>query len=151
MVDTLSTPWDFHNNDKKLFSPDELHKVTYYDLNEIAMGAPLGGQCSLQTSDNKSLNIYNWCGGPPVWQTDGKLVAIPLWIRKFFKGTVQQIGIVDIGKLELTIYWKTFRVLDLRSFEKGIISGYDSPIHKTTSLTFDIENEEYDRIVKLWR
>jgi hypothetical protein len=55
MVDTLSTPWDFHNNDKKVFSPKGTQKLIYGDLNEIAMGAPIGGQCYLETEDKQKL------------------------------------------------------------------------------------------------
>ncbi len=47
MTDTYPNPWDFNNIDKKLVSPDNFYKAVYYDLNEIAMGAPIGGQCFL--------------------------------------------------------------------------------------------------------
>jgi hypothetical protein len=65
------------------------------------------------------------------------------------KGTVQQIGILDTKTMELKIFAKTFRVLDLRSFDKKTIYGYDSPIHKTKTVTFEIEKEEIDKIIKL--
>lgn len=150
MVDTLSTPWDFHNNDKKAFSPKGTQKLIYGDLNEIAMGAPIGGQCYLETEDKKKIKIHDWCGGPPAWDTDGDLVAIPIWTRKFLR-TVQQIGIVDTIKGELKIFKKTFDVLDIRTFDKGIIYGYDSPIYKTKTVTFDIEKEKADRVLRLWK
>ena len=148
MVDTLSTPWDFHNNDKKVFSPSGTQKLTYGELNEIAMGAPIGGQCFLEIENRPRIKIYDWCGGPPAWDTDGGLVAIPIWTRKFLR-TVQQIGIVDTLKGELRIFKKTFDVLDIRSFDKGIVYGYDSPIYKTKTLTFDIEKEKIDKILRL--
>jgi len=113
------------------------------------MGAPIGGQCFLETVDNKKIKIHDWCGGPVAWETDGKLLAIPIWTRKFLKGTVQQIGILDTRTMELKLFTKTFRVLDFRSFDKTTIYGYDSPIHKTTTVTFDIENEKIDTIIKL--
>lgn len=148
MVDTLSTPWDFHNNDKKVFSPKGKQKLIYGDLNEIAMGAPIGGQCYLETEDKQKLKIHDWCGGPPAWDTDGDLVAIPIWTRKFL-GTVQQIGIVDTIKGELKIFKKTFDVLDIRSFDKGIVYGHDSPISKTKTVTFNIEKEKIDKVLRL--
>jgi hypothetical protein len=149
MLDTYPNPWDFHNNGKTLLSSDNFHKVVYYDLNEIAMGAPIGGQCFLETTDKQKFKIHNWCGGPPAWETDGQLLAIPIWTRNFLKGTVQQIGLVDTKTKELKIFSKTFRVLDLRSFDKKVIFGYDSPIHKTTAITFDIEKEKIDTIINL--
>ncbi|MFD2890404.1 hypothetical protein ACFS5J_00030 [Flavobacterium chuncheonense] len=149
MIETYPNSWDFHNTDKKLVSVDNHHKVVYYDLHEIAMGAPIGGQCFLETADNKKLKIHDWCGGPPAWETDGQLVAIPIWTRKFLKGTVQQIAVLDTAKMELKIFRKTFDVLDIRSFDKRTIYGYDSPIHKTKTVTFDIEKERVETLIKL--
>jgi len=148
MIDTLSTPWDFHNNDKKAFSPKGAQKLTYEALNEIAMGAPIGGACYLEIGDKQRVKINDWCGGPPAWETDGDLVAIPIWTRKHLR-TVQQIGIVDTTKGELKIFKKTFDVLDIRSFDKGIIYGYDSPIYETKVVTFDIAKEKIDQIIRL--
>ena len=149
MIKTYPNPWDFNNTDKKLASADNSHKLVYYDLNEIAMGAPIGGQCFLEANDNKKVKIHDWCGGPPAWETDGQLIAIPIWRRKFLKGTVQQIGIVDIRAMKLTIFAKTFGVLDLHSFDKTIICGYDSPIHNTKTVTFDIGREKIETTIKL--
>jgi hypothetical protein len=149
MNDTLSTPWDFQNNHKKAYSSDNFHNVVYYNLNEIAIGAPIGGECYLETKDKQKIRIHDWCGGPPAWEIDGKCVAIPIWTRKLFKGTVQQIGVVDTKRKELRIYLQTFTVLDLRSFDKGVIYGYDSPIHKTTTLTFDTQKEKIDKVIEL--
>ncbi len=51
--------------------------------------------------------------------------------------------------MELKIFKKTFTVLDIRSFDKATIYGYDSPIHKTETVSFDIEKEKFDTIIKL--
>lgn len=85
------------------------------------MGAPIGGQCFLETADNKKFKIHDWCGGPPAWETDAQLVAIPIWTRKFLNGTVQQIAVLDTAKMELKIFRKIFDVLDIRSFDKTTI------------------------------
>lgn len=149
MVKTYPNPWNFHNTDKTLISVDNYHKVVYYDLSEIAMGAPIGGQCFLETSDKKKVKIHDCCGGPPAWETSGQLVAIPIWIRKPFKGTVQQIGVLDSRNMELKIFKKIFRVLDIRSFDIATIYGYDSPVHKTETVTFDIEKEKIETRINL--
>lgn len=149
MTDTYPNPWNFHNTDNRLVSIDNVHRVVYYDINEIAMGAPIGGECFLETSDNKKVKIHDWCGGPPAWEKEGQLLAIPIWTRKLLKGTVQQIGVVDTRNMELRIFKKTFRVLDIHSFDKTIISGYDSPIYKTEILNFDIGKEKIETIIKL--
>ncbi len=149
MIDTYPNPWDFHNADKTLVSANNLHKLVYYHLKEIAMGAPIGGQCFLETADKKKIKIHEWSGGPPAWEKSGLLFAIPIWTQNFPKGTVQQIGIVDIKKMELKIFAKKFSALDIRSFDKKLIYGYDSPIHKKTLVTFDIETEKIDTVIKL--
>ena len=51
--------------------------------------------------------------------------------------------------MELKIFKKTFRVLDIRSFDKTTIYGYDSPIYKTETVTFDIEKEKIETTIKL--
>ena len=149
MTNTYPNPWDFSNNDKALTSPNNNYKLVYYDLNEIAMGAPIGGKCLLEIANKKKVLINNWCGGPAVWETDGQLIAIPIWQRKSWKGTVQQIGIVNTEKMELKIFSKVFRVLDLRSFNKTTISGYDSPIHNQSIVDFNIEQEKIETIIQL--
>lgn len=149
MIDNYPNPWDFHNTDKILTSSDNYHKVLYYDLNEIAMGAPIGGRCVLESSDNKKIKIHDWCGGPPVWETNGQLIAIPIWTRKHLMGTVQQLGVLNISNMEFKIFRKIFRVLDLRSFDLKIIYGYDSPIYDTKTVTFDIEKEKIEKIIKI--
>ncbi|MGN6398459.1 MAG: hypothetical protein ACTHMI_23005 [Mucilaginibacter sp.] len=150
MNDSNLTPWDFPNINQAPLSADNIYKIIYHDLDEIAMGAPLGGQCFLETADEK-IFIYKWCGGPSIWESGGLLAAIPIWTRKLLKGTVQQIGIIDTKEMVLKIFSKTFRVLDLHSFDKKTIHGYDSPIYNRTSITFDIEAEKIETEINLIR
>ena len=149
MNDNYPNPWYFDNTDKILLSSDKSYKVVYSDLVEIAMGAPLGGKCFLETDNGKKYKIYDWCGGPAVWETSGHLLAIPIWTREFFSGTIQQIAVVNINLKNITIIKKKFRVLDFRTFDKNIIYGYDSPIFNTTTIEFDIKTEKIDKILKL--
>ena len=137
-------PWNFHNTNHALVSPDQLYQLVYYDLNEIAMGAPLGGLCYLKENGTK-VKIHDWCGGPPVWHNEGKLLAIPIWERTALEGTVQKIGIVDLERLELKIFEKTFRVLDLGSFEGKVVRA----AYQDTDLSFDIEAEKIEVVLKL--
>ncbi len=140
-------PWDFPDIIKAPFSNDH-YNIVYDNLNEIVMGAPLSGACFLELKQKKVF-IYEECGGPPVWETNGQFIAIPIWTRKFFKGTIQQIGIVDITTLKLQIFSQIFEVLDLKSFDSKIISGQNSPIHKQSNVIFDIEKEKVDRTIDL--
>ena len=145
---TYPNPWSFDNSDKTLISTNNLFKIVYSELGEIGMGAPIGGKCFIEMDNGQKIKIHDWCGGPPVWETSGEFLAIPIWIRKIWK-TVQKIGIVNLKTKELKIYSKTFKVLDLRTFDKTIVCGYDSPIHKTKTLVFDIEKEKVATVIKL--
>ena len=140
--ESYPNPWHFDNEDLKLVSPDGYSRIVYKNLHEIAMGAPLGGECFLETGDNKIYNLENWFAGPPVWETSGKMIAVPVWQRLFWHGVVQRIGIVDLNAMNLKLYNKEFDVLDLRSFHEKKIYGYDSPILKTTTVYFELEREK---------
>lgn len=137
-------PWNFRNIHKGLLSPDGQHQLVYYDLNEIAMGAPIGGTCFLEGNGLK-IQIHDWCGGPAVWQKEGQSFAIPIWTRTLLEGTIQKFGIVDLQNLELRIFEKSFRVLDLRSFEGNrVIAILDNEAH-----SFDIDTEKIETVIKL--
>jgi hypothetical protein len=138
MNDNYPNPWAFSNADKNLISNDGQFRIEFANLNEIGMGAPLGGQCFLVTNTNDKVLLSQWCGGPIVWEAKGNKVALPVWIRKFLKGTIQQIVIADLNTRTLTTHSQTFRVLDLRTFHDNNISGYDSPIYNTKTLCLNI-------------
>ncbi|WP_140619435.1 hypothetical protein [Pontibacter mangrovi] len=140
----LSNPWTFDNADEHMFSLDKQNRIEYSELLELAMGSPLAGKCYWCGSNKRRYKIGSLCGGPPIWNPEGNMVAIPVWNRTLFKGTIQQLVVIDVIKCEWTLYKRSFRVLDLRSFQNEIISGYDSPIYDTTSLHFDINREEIE-------
>ncbi|KGO91272.1 hypothetical protein [Flavobacterium subsaxonicum] len=146
MNNTKIDPWNF---DSAYPSPDNTHTVTYSDLEEMAIGAPLNGQCFLHFPNGRSIKLGGWCGGPPVWEPDGKRFALPLWKRKIFVGTVQQLAIIDVTSLEMKIYNKIFSVLDVQSFIKNIIKGCNTPLNKCEPVLFDIEKEKVGKIVDL--
>ena len=145
MSNGYPSPWNFSNEDKNLISPDGKYKVQYGYLAEIAMGGPIGADCFLIYPKNQKLRLNNWCGGPAVWQDTGKKVALPVWTAN----REQQIAVADVDKKILTIYTKLFRVLDLRTFKENIITGFDSPIHRTTAVEFNIDTEEINETWKL--
>jgi hypothetical protein len=148
MNDNYPNPWNFSNADKNLISNDEQYRIEFGELNEIGMGAPIGGQCFLVTNNNDKVLLNQWCGGPVIWETKNNKVALPIWTRKFLKGTVQQIAIADIETRTLTIYSQTFSVLDLREFDGNNLYGYDSPIYNTKTLSLDISRMKVEKIAK---
>ncbi|MGV3587290.1 MAG: hypothetical protein ACO1OF_09830 [Adhaeribacter sp.] len=148
-MDTYPNPWEFNNGDKKLTSYTGKYKLEYYNLNEIAMGAPIGGECYVITEDNTKLKIGSWFAGPPVWETSSNLLTIPKWTRTILKGTVQKIVIADIDSKKIFIFSPIFNVLDLRTFDKNIIYGCDSPIYQPKVVSFDINTAKIDKVLAL--
>jgi hypothetical protein len=142
MINSYPNPWDFSNNDKNLLSPDGQYQIEYGKLSEIAMGAPIGGECFLVYPDHIKVQLSDWAGGPVVWQTQGGKVAFPVWTRS----RDQKIAVADINARTLTIYSPTFRVLDMKTFDQGIITGQDSPIHMATNVQFDITKEKIEKV-----
>jgi hypothetical protein len=145
----LSNPWAFDNADEQMFSPNKQNRIEYGELIELAMGSPLAGECYWCDSDNRKYKLSGLYGGPPVWNSKGNMVAIPIWSRTIFKGTIQQLSIIDVIKSEWTLYKRTFRVLDLRRFQNEIVSGYDSPICDTTPLHFELSREQIEKRKKI--
>ncbi|MGI4865330.1 MAG: hypothetical protein ACRYFZ_15520 [Janthinobacterium lividum] len=142
MATSNPTPWDFSNEDKNLSSSEGHHRLAYSELSEIAMGGPIGGKCFLLYPDNSKLKVSDWAGGPAVWETGGRRVALPVWTMR----RDQRLAVADLHARTLTIYSQKFRVLNLKAFDQGIIMGQDSPIHLTTTMQFATANEPIERV-----
>lgn len=142
MATSDPTPWNFSNEDKNLFSPGGHHRLAYSELSEIAMGGPIGGKCFLIYPDNSKLQLADWAGGPAVWETNGRRVALPVWTVS----RDQRLVVADLHARTLTIYAQKFRVLNLKAFDQGIIVGQDSPIHLTNNVQVDTANEPIERV-----
>ena len=141
--------WDFPIENSNGLKNENKAVLQYSKLNEIAMGAPIGGICELTTSRLNKFVIDKWCSGPAIWNEDGLKVAIPIWDNSLFKGTFQRIGIVDLKKYTLTKYKKKFRVLDLKTFNNNLIKGFDSPVHRMKTVEFEIKNEPIKTTIEI--
>lgn len=139
-------PWDFNSS---ISFEDFGCKLIYEDLNEIGMGAPISGTCYLVNEENSKFLINNRCAGPPVINDEKTKIAIPIWTNSFFRGTHQKLCIIDVNEMVLSTFKKPFQVLDLRTFEKNIIKGFDSPKYKTKLVEFDILKERIIERMKL--
>jgi hypothetical protein len=139
MPSKLSSPSNFHNSDKVMASPDNFHRLVYYNLVEIAMGGPLRGEGYLETKDKEKVKIHDSCGGPPAWERAGRLVAVPIWVSNPDNGLVQRMSVIDIMKMELRVYSRAFSVVELRSFDGNVIYGVASG---SKEFVFDIDKEE---------
>ncbi len=144
MINDYPNPWDFSNSDKNLISPNQNGKIVFAELCEIAMGAPISGQ-SFLVFDDTTIKLNDYTGGPVIWNEFGNKVALPIWT----KNRKQKIAIVNINDLTITIFKKLFRVIHFKKFEDITLSGIDSPIYKTSSFDFDLNNENIESVKKL--
>ncbi|TGN29498.1 hypothetical protein [Empedobacter tilapiae] len=144
MNNEYPNPWNFSNIDKNLLSPNGKYKIEFRELYEIAMGAPIGGECYL-IYDDKKLKLNDWSGGPIIWNDTSDKIALPIWTKQ----RNQKISIVDINNLTITTFKNEFRVLHFSKFIDKNLLGIDSPIYMTTKLNFDIDKEEVETIKQL--
>ncbi|MFN5307912.1 MAG: hypothetical protein ACK5C0_00485 [Candidatus Kapaibacterium sp.] len=144
MNNEYPNPWNFSNIDKNLISPNGHYSVEFGELNEIAMGAPIGGECYLNF-DNLKYKLNEWCAGPIIWNNLSTKIALPIWT----KNRNQKIEIVDISEMKITTYKREFRVLQFHSFVHNLLQGIDSPIYMTRTLYFDVDKEEIEKTKKL--
>jgi hypothetical protein len=140
--------WDFPNEISNKLKNENNATLEYSNLYEIGMGAPISGICKLNKNGGNIIIAVN-CGGPALWNESGLKLAIPIWENSFLRGKIQKIGIVDLEKNTLTKYKKKFRVLNLESFNNNKITGIDSPIHKSKTIEFNIENEKVEKIIEI--
>jgi len=140
--------WDFPNEISNKLKNENNATLEYSNLYEIGMGAPISGICKLNKNVGNIIIADN-CGGPALWNESGLKLAIPIWENSFLRGKIQKIGIVDLEKNTLTKYKKKFRVLNLESFNNNKITGIDSPIHKSKTIEFNIENEKVEKIIEI--
>jgi hypothetical protein len=98
-------PWDFAARHP---SPDGRCAARYVDLHETGHGAgPLLGRLTIEgmTADFGD----RWFGGPPLWSSDSRYLAIPEWIEHEtpdggFQPAGQAVTIIDVARLrEATI------------------------------------------------
>ena len=137
-------PWDFSNTDTNLASPNGVFKIEYGELYEIAMGAPLSGECFMLYG-NERVKLNGLYGGPAIWNDLSTKLVLPVWTEK----RSQKIAIVDVENMTISTYKKAFRVLAIQSFKGSIVTGLDSPIYMPSLLLFDSNKEEIEKTIRL--
>lgn len=133
MDNYLGTPWDFSN---EYPSPDGQKSLEFGYTGEIAMGAPLSGECWLTINGQKT-KLNGMYGGPIVWCENSIIAAIPYWTQNRF----QKLAIVDTNSMKIMISRKDFRVIELSKIENGLVFGIDSPKYRSERIEFDIKND----------
>lgn len=141
MNKNIDTPWDFRN---EYLSPNGQNSLEFGYVGEVAMGAPLSGECFLNINGDK-LKLNGMFGGPIVWSENSKKAALPYWDRN----RLQKLAIIDTSEMKILISKKVFRVIELSKFENGLVYGIDSPIHLTEKIEFNVRIEKFSKEIKI--
>ena len=123
------SPWASH---VRAVSPDQAFVAELLDGMEICMGGPTLGTLRISGTD---LPIER-CSPSLVWSDDSKLLAVPQWTSE----RMQRLLIVTIASHGFTYAPGEFDVLELHSFEEGVVRGIDSPIHKPKPVEFRLSD-----------
>ena len=157
-IENESDPWVVGPGSLEQTSPDEKSAIKFTRLNEFRMSSPLGGDCLLEIKEGENSGEYKvpaFVGFPGVWESEGDNFALPIWIiiqnqdEQESETIFQRLGVVNALQKTLTIYEEEFGVLHIKSFEKGIVSGIDSPIYEPKELKFDITLGKVNTIINL--
>ncbi|MBB4638983.1 hypothetical protein [Longimicrobium terrae] len=122
----MISPW---SDTASLISPDGRTTASIEDAGEIAMGAPTSGTLILSTG----LTVER-CSPSMVWSDDSRYLAVPRWNLD----RRQQLVIIDAREGAVRALPEIYRVLQLESFDGGIVRGVDSPIHRTQPVAIAI-------------
>jgi hypothetical protein len=123
-----SNPWNFGD----VSAPDGIKQVIVTNVGEVGMGAPSSATAHYCNGEVDHV-ISDKAGGPCVWSTDSRYIALPIWTPLHN----QVIGIFDTLSLKLKISNDRFNVLHLKKFEQNIIAGTDRFYHIDKPFTFD--------------
>lgn len=139
----MSTTGDIHpispwSNSVDRVSPDGRYRAEIMDAIEIGMGAPTSG--TLIVSENRYggavLVHLHACNPSLVWSADSRALAIPQWTAQ----RQQTLCIVSLPSGIVRSVPGEFRVLELHSFEDGILRGIDSPVYQPRSVEIAVHD-----------
>ena len=120
----VTSPWA-ESADKT--SPDGRYRATIADAIEIRMGAPTSGRLAI--TDNlhggQALIALDQCNPSFVWSTNSDALAVPRWTRDL----QQRLLVIAVPSGHTTEVPDEFRLLELHSFDEGVVHGVDSPLH----------------------
>jgi hypothetical protein len=128
----MISPWD---EKAELNSPDGKLVASIGEAFEIGMGAPTSGRLKL----SNGMSIPR-CNPSMVWSNDSRFLAVPQWLEQ----GAQCLIIISAIQRVIHLVPGRFRVLQLESFEAGVIKGIDSPVHLPTEVAIDINGFNWE-------
>jgi hypothetical protein len=114
-------------------SPDNTMTALFENGMEIAMGAPTRGTLSVILPDGGKRIVSENAASSFVWSDDSKFIAYSRWTS----GKKQNLCVFKIADLSTDVSPDEFRVLELKDFTKGRISGIDSPVYQPRSFSLE--------------
>lgn len=114
-------------------SSDGQQIARFTESMEIAMGAPLASSLSINGT-----NIEGKFLPSCVWSSDSKFLALPKWIWGGEHHKRQQLSVYSVEQQVLHVATQRYGVLQLNSFEAGLVKGVNSPAYQPEAFEFEI-------------
>ena len=120
------TPW---SGSVRVVSPDGRLIAKIEHAQEFRMSSPTSGL--LEITNGVTLER---CSPSLVWSDNSEYLAVPQWQED----STQRLVIVRMCDGEIEYLPGVYSVLELRSFEGGVIEGVNSPAYKAVPFRFDV-------------
>jgi hypothetical protein len=117
-----------------LQSPDGQYTASIQDAGEIAMSAPTSGELKLSNG-----MVLGQCNPSMVWSSDSEYLAVPQWTHNMN----QRLLIISFSRRKARYASGEYHVLQLESFDSGIVRGIDSPVHNPRKIEIDVSTIEW--------
>lgn len=114
-----------------VWSPDGRWRARIDNALEISMSGPTKGILSIDSV----LDIPD-CNPAFVWSEDSRFLAVPQWKYSFRKR--ERLLVVDLQTKAIFVSPSQFRLLDLRTFSSGVITGVDSIIRRPRKIAISL-------------
>ena len=127
------SPWD---DFAEVDSPDGRYTAIFDNAMEIAMGAPTRGILKITAKESgHCIAEISGANASFIWSTDSARLALPQWTRE----RMQRLMVISIPHGATQILEGEYRVLQLESFQHGLIQGVDSPIYQPAPICLAVD------------
>jgi hypothetical protein len=116
--ETPISPWSYS---AFLVSPDGKFTAKFEYGSEVCQGGPTYGVVTLSNG-----MTFDGCNASFVWSTDSKYLAVPQWTHY----REQRLLVINVEDQTFELLPEIFQVLELHSFQEGVVEGIDSPVYK---------------------
>ena len=126
------SPW--HGETAELASPDGAITATVENPMELGMGGPSMGELVLSNGMRRE-----GCSPSMVWSPDSEYLAIAQWGEDHG----QRLMILSMSRRQSRYAGRTYRVIELESFDGRIVTFVDSPKSAPVRIELDVSKLEW--------